>query len=49
MLGVEGEASRFRGVGAGEKDKSVLRSQREKESWALSLLFSNLQKAVCQA
>lgn len=50
-MGVEGEASWFRGVRAEEKEKekAVLRSQRENESWALSLLFSNLQKSVCQA
>lgn len=49
VLGVEGEASWSGGVGAEEKGKAVLRSQRENESWALSLLFSNLQKSVCQA
>lgn len=49
VLGVEGEVSWFGGVGAEEKGKAVLRSQRENESWALSLLFSNLQKSVFQA
>lgn len=32
--------------GAGEEDEAMLRSQRGKESWDFSLLFSNLQKSV---
>lgn len=37
------------GSGAEERDEAVLRSQRDKENWDLSLLFSNLQKSIYQA